>query len=806
MDALLKDLAYAVRTLLRSPGYTAVAVLTLALGTGANTALFTIVDAVLLRDPPFHDPDKLVVLWENNLSLDKPREPVAAANFLDWKSNSRSFENMAGWINWGHTLTGIGDPEELETVRVSGGLFSVLGVAPLLGRTVLPGDEQSGHDKVVVLSHAFWAERLGSDPQVVGRTLLLDDEPFAVVGVMPSSFRFPGNSKVAMWLPLTFGPSEVASRAERMFNVIGRLGPGVTLGRAREEMETVARNLGAAYPATNVGWGVELAPLSEMVEGSSRRPLLVLFGAAGFVLLIACANVANLSLARAARRSRELGIRAALGASQLRLTRLLLAESGVLALAGGVGGVVLAIWGTDLVSQMGAAHLPAWTVVRVDGRVLAFATIVSGLTAFLCGLAPARRVARLDPRAAMEQGSGARTSFGRRVQVRQILIVGQISISFVLLVGAGLLVRSFGRLVRVDPGFRVDHLLAATLFLPERKYPEPARQSMFFAELLERLRQLPLVISTAAVTTLPLNPVGIDYDLPFTVEGEALPAPGAAPRLDFRLASSDYFRTLGVPLLRGRDFTQHDRAGNPRVVIINQTLAQRFFGSRNPVGRRVRIGGGVGSSEIVGVVADVRHDGLDTSPAPEMYVPFRQYPHSGMTLILRSRGNPLLLVSAVKRAVSALDPTLAISQVASMRELLSDSISGERFNLVLLGGLAALALALASLGIYGVLAYLVSLRTREIGLHLALGARPRQVLRSVLRQGLGLTAIGIGAGLAGALALTQVLAGLLYEVEPNDPATFGGIALLLFAVALLACAIPARRASRIDPMVALRSE
>ncbi len=806
MEALLADLRYAARSLLKSPGFATVAVLTLALGAGANTAIFTAVDAALLRDPPFAHPENLVVLWEQNPGLDKAREPVSAANFRDWKAESRAFSDMSLWVSWGHTLTGIGDPEEIETVRVSGSLFRLLGAAPLHGRVLLPDDETAGQDKVVVLSHAFWVQRMGADPGVIGRTLRLDDEPLTIVGVMPSRFRFPGSAKVAMWLPLTVQPSELVSRAERMFNVLARLSPGVSIDRAKDKMGALAGRLAASYPATNAGWSVEMAPLSELIEGSARRPLLVLFGAAGFVLLIACANVANLSLARAARRQRELGIRAALGAGQLRLTRLLLTESALLAFGGGLLGLLAALWGTRVLSQIGAAHLPGWAAIQMDGRVLAFATAVSILTALLCGIGPARRAARLAPREAMERGFSPRTLAGRWLQPRHILVVGEVAISFVLLVGAGLLLRSFSKLVQVDPGFRPEQLLAVTIFLPERKYPEGVRQSAFFDALLARVRRLPTVSSASAVTTLPLNPVGIDYDLPFSVEGQGPTAPGESPRLDFRLAGPDYFRTLGVPLIRGRDFRSDDRAGAPAVTIVSQTLASRFFGTTDPVGRRVRIGGGIGSSEIVGVVADVRHDGLDARPTPEMYVPYPQYPHSGMTLVLRVRGDPLLVVSPVKTEVLQLDPTLAISQIATLPEILANSVSGERFNAMLLGSLAALALALASLGIYGVLAYLVNLQTREIGLRLALGARPSQVLSRILRQGLGLTAAGVIAGVGGALIVTRVLAGLLYEVTPEDPPTFAGIAVLLFAVATLACAVPARRAARVDPMIALRSE
>lgn len=804
MGSLMADLRYAVRGLVKSPGFSVVAVLTLTLGIGANTAIFSTVDAVLLRDPPFQEPGRLVVLWEQNPTQERLREPVSAANFRDWRKESRVFQDLAAWVPWGHTLTGEGEPQEIESVRVSGTLFSLLGVGPRLGRAILAEDEQPGRDQVLVLSHAFWVQHFAADPRIIGRVLRLDDAPLTVIGVMPADFRFPGNERVAMWLPLTFSPSELVTRSERRFQVIGRLAAGQSYPRAREEMATISSRLALAHPASNTGWGVGLAPLREVMAGTARRPLLILLGAAGFVLLIACANVAHLSLARAAHRARELGIRAALGAGQLRLTRLLLAESVVLACLGGLGGVALAFGGVDVVAKLGAAHLPAWSMVRVDARVLGFAAAASALTALACGLAPAFRASWSDPRASIERGSGASASGVS--QLRQILIVGEIGISFILLVGAGLLLRSFDNLVREDPGFQPSRLLAATIFLPEHKYKDDIQEEAFFATLLERVRGAPGVLTAGAVTSLPLNPLGIDYALPFEVAGESASLPSDAPRIDFRVASPDYFRTLGVPLLGGRDFGERDRDNTPRVVIINRALAQRFFGSTFAIGRHVLIGGGIGRAEIVAVVGDVRHGGLDARPGPEMYVPLAQYPHGGMTVVVRTRGDPSALAPVLKDQVRAIDPTLAISQLTTLPQLLSESLSRQRFTSILLGSFAAVALGVASLGIYGVLAYIVSQRTREIGVRMALGARPLMMLEWVLRRGLALAAIGVGVGLAGALLVTRLLAGLLHEVTPHDPTTFVGIAILILVVASLACAVPAAHAARVDPMVALRSE
>ncbi len=801
MAPLFRDLRFAARQLLRQPMFTAVATLTLALGIGANTAIFSTLDAVLLRDPPFQSPDRLAVLWEQKRTGERSHEPVSAANFRDWQRETRTFQSLAAWTQWDHTLTGLGEPQEIPTVRVSGSLFSLLGASPRMGRAILPEDEQPGRDRVVVLSHAFWLQHFAARPDVIGRVVRLDDEPKTVIGVKPPPVRFPGDARVAMWLPLTFSSSELITRSERRFEVIGRLAPGATLTAARREMEDISRRLALAYPASNTGWSVEIAPLREVMSGTAGRPLVILLGAAGFVLLIACANVAHLSLARATHRQRELGIRTAVGANRPQLLRLLLSESALIATLGGVGGVALAYWGVELVSTVGAATLPGWSIVRVDGRVLGFAAAMSMLTALASGLAPALHASRATPRT-IEHTKGAGAAGLSRL--RRILIVGEIAVSFILLVGAALLLRSFGKILREDPGFQPERLLAATVFLPEQKYQTGVQEAAFFGSLLERLEAVPAIVDAGAVTSLPLNAVGIDYGLPFAVAGESVTL-ADAPRVDFRVASPNYFRTLGVPL-SGRDFTTHDGAGAPKVVIINRSLAQRVFGSAVPIGRQVLIGGGIGRAEVVGVAGDVRHKGLDTQPGPEMYVPLAQYPHGGMTVVVRTRGDPLDLAPVLKAQVSTIDPTLAISQLTTVPQLLSESVSRQRLTSILLGSFAAVALVVAALGIYGLLAYLVGRQTREIGVRLALGAHPSWMMRAVLRQGVSLAAIGIAVGAGGALLITRLLAGLLYEITPHDPATFAAIGLLFVTVALLACAVPARRAARIDPMVALRSE
>ncbi|HEX7049876.1 MAG TPA: ABC transporter permease [Longimicrobiales bacterium] len=811
MDTILRDLRYAARQLLKRPGFTAIAVLALALGIGANTAVFSVVDAVLLEPLPFKEPERLMVLWEQETAVpDRPPEPTSAATFQDWRAQSRTFDELAAWVYSGFALTGAGEPEEIGTVRASANLFRLLGVEPALGRAFLPEEEQPGRHRIVILSHGLWQRRFGGDPGILGRSLTLDGEPYAVVGVMPAGFRFPDDDDVGMWVPLSYLPYELRSRGQRMFNVVGRLAADATLEQAQNEMSTIAGRLAVQYPEAHRGWDVLVQPAREVVIGETRPALLVLLGAVAFVLLIACANVASLLLARAADRQREIAVRSALGASRRRLVRALLVESGLVALLGGAAGLLLAVWGLDLILALAPEGLPRWNVIRIDGDVLAFTTFAAAATALLAGLAPALNASRAAPASALREGSDRTTEGAGGRRLRHAMIVAEVALSIVLLVGAGLLIRSFHRLSNVDPGFDADHLLAAAIFLPDNRYPDDARQIHFFESLLERVRSLPGVTSVGAVTTLPMNPVGIDHDMPFRVPGtpEALADP--LPQADFRIASEGYFRTMGIPLLRGRGFTARDRADAPCVIVVNETFVQRFLppGS-DPLRESVVIGDDPGdpACDIIGVVGNVRHRGLDAVPRPEFYVAFRQvYSYGTLTLAVRTTRDPLALAQAVKEQVFALDPALPVAELATMDALVADSVADRRFHLSLLGAFAALAVILAASGIYGVISYTVAQRTREIGIRIALGARRGEVLRAVLGQGARLAALGAAFGLAGALLLTRSLAGMLYEVSPTDPLTFGGVAAVLAAIALLASWLPARRAARVDPMVALRSE
>jgi putative ABC transport system permease protein len=806
MGSLAGDIRLAMRRLRRSPGFTVAAVLTLALGLGANTAFFSLADAALLRPLPYPTADRLMMLWESQPMAGKERERASAANFLDWRRESRSFDELAAWAHWGFALTGQGEPEELAAVRASANLFRTLGVAPALGRGFLPEEETSGRDRVVVVSHAFWSGRLGGDPKAVGRTLLLDGHPHEIIGVMPAEFRFPDDGSVAIWNPLAFDASELVSRAERRFNVIGRLAPGATLSDAAAELDVLAARLATAHPETNAGWTVVGVPASEAVAAGSRSALTLLLGTVALVLLLACANVAHLFLARALDRDRELAIRVALGGAPARLLRLLVLECGVVAVAGAALGIAFAAWSVPLIQSVDPGLLPGWRDATLDWRVLAFALALMVPVTFICGVLPALRAVGLDRPIALS-GAGGRLTAGReRGRVRRALIVAEVALSVVLLVAAGLHLRSLVRLQQVDPGFDAERVLAATVFLSGSAPRTDAQEISFFDRVIERLARRQGVASVGAVTTLPMNPVGIDYDLPFSADGNPPPASAERQEVDFRVVAGDYFRALGVPVTRGRGFDATDREDAARVVVVNRTLAGRFFPGENPVGRRVWVGGGIGPSTVVGVVGDVRHRSLAARPRSELYVPFRQYPHGGMTIVVRAQGDPALLARTVKNEIYAVDPSQPLNSLVTLPELLHGSVSPQRFTLLLLGGFASLALVLAAVGVYGVIAYAVSQRTREIGIRMALGAASREIRQAVIRPAVGLAAIGVALGLVAAWLLGRVLAPELYEVSPHDPLTFTLVACILLAAAWSACVIPARRAGRLDPLVALRSE
>ena len=804
IGAVAGELRLAARRLRRSPGFTAAAVLTLALGIGANTALFSLADAALLRPLPYPAADRLMMLWERQPGVGKARERVSAANFLDWRQGTGAFDGMAAWDTWGFALTGAGEPEELSSVRVSPNLFQLLGVAPALGRGFLPEEETSGRDQVVVLSHEFWERRFGGDSGVIGRAITLDGQPHEIVGVMSEDFRFPDEASVALWNPLAFDPSELNSRAERRFNVIGRLAPGATRADAEVQLALVSARLAEAHPKTNAGWSASVVPAAEAVAAGGRSALTLLLCTVALVLLLACANVAHLFLARTADRERELAVRVALGGNPARLLRLLVVESGAVAVLGALGGVALAAWAVPLVYSMDPGLLPRWRQGVVDVRVLALTTALLIPVVLACGVLPGLHALRAG--AAPGRGGSRLTEGRERARVRRGLIVAEVSLAAVLLAMAGLHLRSLVRLQQVDPGFDAERVLAGTIFLAGQRYTDEARQIGFFTGLLERLDAQPAVAAAGAVTTLPMNPIGIDYDLPFTADGSPPPSPAEVKEVDFRVVAGDYFAAIGVPVVRGRAFDAADHEEGARVAMVNRTLAKRYFRGQSPVGRQVWIGGSIGQATVVGLVGDVRHHGLASLPKPELYVPFRQYPHGGMTVVVRGTGDAAGLTRVLKESVYALDPVQPISDLTTLPDLLRYSVAPQRFNLMLLGGFATLALVLAGVGVYGIVAYTVSGRTREIGIRMALGAAAREVARAVMGPALAPTVAGIAIGSTASIVLGRALAPNLYEVKPHDPLTLALVALILLGAAAVACAIPARRAGRIDPVVALRSE
>ncbi len=803
METLWQDIRYGARQLLRSPGFTSVAVLTLALGIGANTAIFSVVNAVLLRPLPFPEPDQLVLITENNLSRGWTSFAVSPANYLDWQRQAQTLQSMASFRGAGFNVSGGTEPERVIAAQVSASFFNVLGVSPLLGRTFTEEEDRPGHGRVVVLGHGFWQTHFAGDPQIVGKTVLLSGESYEVIGVMPPDFRTPGQTQV--WAPAAFTERQVQQRGSHYINVIARLKPEVSLEQARAELVAVAKRLEAQYPETNTGWSTNVNTLHQQVVGSVERPLKVLLAAVGFVLVIACANVANLLLARAAGRQREIAIRTALGAGRLRLVRQLLTESVLLGLAGGALGLLLAFWGIDLLRALNPGTIPRASGIGVDRWVLLFTTGVSLLTGFLFGLAPALACSHMEVGESLKEG-GRTASVGRgRQRLRQGLVVVETALALVLLVGSALLLRSFARLQGVDPGFRADNLVLALVNLPQSKYPTDAQEVAFYRQVLERVRARPHVLGAAVSTTPPLS--GSDFVLSFRTEAQEGLPPQDLLSANYGAVSADYFRVLGIPLLEGRAFTNQDVEGMPRVAVINQTMARRIFPNQSPIGKRIRIGvNGSIWREIVGVVGDVRHYELGDEPTMQMYEPYSQQSWPTMMILVKTESEPHAFVPMLRSEVLAVDKDQPLGVVRTGEEILAQSVAQPRFRTVLLGLFAFLAALLAAVGIYGLMAYSVLQRTHEIGVRRALGAQPRDIIRLLLRQGMALMLVGLAAGLAGAFVLTRFLEGMLFGVTARDPMTFGGVPLLLAAVALLACWMPARRAARVDPMVALRYE
>jgi putative ABC transport system permease protein len=820
METLLQDIRYGLRLLTRRPGFTAVAVIALALGIGANTAIFSVVNGVVLRPLPYKDPDRLAMVWSRRPLLQaqvgSAEFPVSAGDFVDWRDQNQVFEQIAAFHSQPFNITGAGEPEYLGGVRASASLFSLLGVEPMLGRTFTPEEDQPGAERVVVISHGLWMRRFGSDQHIIGQKIMLNDEPHTVVGVLPPGFQFPRKGELPagyqfprqadFYTPLAWTPAQASNRGRNFVAVIARLNPRVTFEQAGAEMDAIADRLKQQYPQTNTNKEVFLVPLHQQVVGKVRTALLVLLGAVGFVLLIACANVANLLLARAASRQKEIAIRTALGASRVRVIRQLLTESVLLSLVGGTLGLLLALWGIELLLAISPANLPRVDTIGIDGRVFSFTLMISLLTGIGFGLAPAIQVSKPDLGGALKEGGRASSVGSGHNRFRSLLVVAEVALSLVLLIGAGLMVRSFVTLLNVDPGLNPQNVLTLDIGLPRTKYTGP-QQVAFFQQVISRLQALPGVQLAGAVYPLPLS--GGEEGMGFGIEGRPAAAPGESFNAGPRWVSADYFKVMGIPLLRGRELTERDGADSPRVLVISEAMAHAYWPDEDPIGKRVafdQINGAPNWREIVGVVRDVKHSALDATAKPEMYVPFGQFPIFFQTVVLRTTGDPLSLVGAARSEVLAVNADQAISNVHTMEELLSNSIAQRRFNMLLLSIFAAIALVLSAVGIYGVMSYSVAQRTHELGVRMALGAQTSHVVALVVKQGMTPALVGVGIGLAASFGLTRILASLLYGVSTTDTLTFSLIALLLASVALLACYLPARRATKVDPMVALRYE
>jgi len=801
IDTLLQDLRYALRTLAKSPAFTLIVVLTLALGSGANTAIFSVVNGVLLTPLPYKDPSRLVVVWESKGT--STHNVVNPANYKDWHDRATSFNGLA-LLSWaGLTFTG-DQAERVPGRAVTPDFFGVLGATPLLGRTFNAEESRPKAPRVMVLSEALWRRRFGADRAIVGRAVPVAGGTARVVGVMPASFRPMPLGHEQYWEPM---PLDWSNRARngRYAMVVGRLRNGVTIERAQTEMSRIARQLESEAPDFDTGWGATVVPLMEQVVGGAQRTILVVLGAVSLVLLIACANVANLMLARASSRERELAIRAALGASRWRLVRQALVESVILALAGGAAGALLASWGVHLLVRAAPPEVPRIADIRLDFTVLAVTGLVSMAAGVLFGLPAA-----LSRSGAAIQGLHAattRTTAGvPAARLRGALVITQMSLAIVLLVGAGLLVRSLQRLIAVDPGFDPANISAVTITLPDATYPDSLRRVAFYERLLERVRTMPGVQSAGIISWLPMTPGNAATSL--TVVGRPEPAPGQKPTAAIRIVDPGYFDAMRIPLRRGRSLVPSDRLGSVPVAVISDAMARKLWPGEDPIGRHVKVEWWHEkvSVEIVGVVGDSRHDGLDAEFEPTLFYPFAQESQGGMSLVLRSTLPPAKLTRMVRAAVSEMDRGLPVADAVTMYHHITEMMADRRYPAFVLGLFAALALTLAAVGIYGVLSYTVGQRTREIGVRLALGARPADVLRTVLGDGLRLTFIGIALGATAAGLAAGALGKLLYDVRPLDPVTFASVTLVLVGVALLAMAAPARRAARVDPMVALRYE
>jgi putative ABC transport system permease protein len=795
----------AARGLARNPGFTAAALLTLAIGIGANAAIFSVLDALLLKPLPYPDPDRLVVIWEKNLPRQRMDNVVAPANYLHWQEQARVFERMAGIGQasfFRMSLTGNGEPEELPAQAVTADFFPILGVRPVHGRWFLP-QEDTPNTRVAILSHALWTRRFGADPTIVGRAITLNGNAFTVVGIMPAEFFFI-EREAALWVTIGL-PAEARTPRGRWMLVTARLKHGVSITQAQAEMDTIMARLTTQFPEFNTGWGANVVPLHQQVVGRVRPAVLTLGAAVGAVLLIACANVANLLLARGASRRRELAVRAALGAGRGRLVRQLLAESFALGAVGAAAGLLLAWWG--IVAFRAAAEagfaLPRAHEIALNTRVVLFTAGLALVTSLLFGLVPALATSRLDLQNSLKDG--ARVDDVRGGRLRNLLVVAEIAVALVLLAGAGLLIRSFVRLVDVDPGFRAEHVLSAKISIPTVRYDEPGKMIRFFDELTKRVEAIPGVRAAGGVSFLPL--AGPAAATRFEIVGQAKPPLGQEPSCEVRVATGNYFAAMGIPRIAGRLFDERDSREKTRTVIINQAMAKQYWPNESPLGRRIVVAwNDEGEDEIVGVVGDIRHATLETASRPMIYFPPGRFAYPWIALVLRAEGDPAAIGPSLVKTVQAMDPALPVANLQPMSDVVARSVAERRMVMAILAGFAVVAAILAAIGIYGVLAYSVAQRTREIGVRMALGARPRDIARLVVSRAFALTAIGAAIGAAGAYLLTRFMTTLLYDTTPTEPAVFAAVIAGVLAVTLAASLIPGRAAARVDPLVALRAE
>jgi putative ABC transport system permease protein len=800
---MLNDLRYALRQLVKAPSFTIVAILTLALGIGACTAIFSVVNTVLLRPLDYPDPARIVIIRETQLPQ-FPEFSVSPPNYLDWQKQTRSYEYLAAYSGAGVNLTGEGEPQRLIGVKATPHYFDVYGVKPVLGRMLLPEEDAPGKNHVVVLSYPFWQRVFGGTRDIVGRAIQLNGEPYTVVGVAPTGFG--QTSKVDLWMPMAFKPDETANdnRGAHYINVVGRLKPGVTVAQAKAELDVLATQLAQQYPDSNKGWGIFMMPMQDYSVRDVKPVLYTLLGAVGCVLLIACANIANLLLARATARHREISIRAALGAGRGRLIRQLLTESVVLSVCGGLAGILLARWGLTTLLALAPSTLPRITEIRLDKGVLIFSLALSVLTGLIFGIAPAWLAARADVNEALKQGTRGSTEGGARGRLRSALVVIEVVFALMLLGGASLLARSFMQLANVDPGFNPDNATLLRLSLPQKKYALPEQQNAFADALLERVKALPGVQAAGVTHSMPLVS---DYVLGFNIEGRPAIAPSDLPSTNYYTVTADYFRAMGIRLIRGRVFTPQDDAKAPRVAIINETLARQHFPNEDPIGKRINITNGPDTwREIVGIVGDIKQYGVDKATSAQSYEPFAQVPFTSVNLVVRTNGSPAALLGALRPTVYAIDKDQPIGIIRPLEEIMADSIARQRFAMTLLSVFSAVALVIAAVGIYGVMAYNVVQRTGEFGIRMALGAQQSDVMRLVLTQGGKLIGLGLLIGLAATLAASRAMGSMLFNTSAYDPLTLGTITVVLAVVALVACFFPANRATKVNPIEALRSE